>query len=60
MNIAVKAKKKYDSGRQPYLTGLSMLFVFVGFLLLMLQKPTLTTALMMIAVPLACLPASGI
>ena len=31
MNIAVKAKKRYESGKQPYLTGLSMAFVFCGF-----------------------------
>lgn len=52
MNIAVKAKKKSNE-KSGYLTGLSMLFVFCGFLLLMLQKPSVTTALLMAAVPCA-------
>lgn len=60
MNIAVKAKKRYDSGKQPYLTGLSMGFVFCGFLLLMLQKPTPTTAIMMIAVPLGLMAVNSV
>lgn len=60
MNIAVKAKKRYDSGKQPYLTSLSMGFVFCGFLLLMLQKPTPTTAIMMIAVPLGLMAVNSV
>ena len=60
MNIAVKAKKRYESGRQPYLTGLSMAFVFCGFLLLMLQKPTPTTAILMVAVPLGLMAVNSV
>ena len=54
MNIALKAEKRKDRHpRQNLITGTVMLFVFCGFLLLMLQKPAPLTGVMMFAVPLA-------
>ena len=54
MNIALKATKNKNSGRENALiTGTVMLFSFCGFLLLMLQKPTPLTGVMLFAVPAA-------
>lgn len=53
MNIALKAQKNgRRSGQGSLITGTVMLFAFCGFLLLMLQKPTLLTGVMLLAVPL--------
>ncbi len=53
MNIALKNQRKAGrSPRQNGLTGLVVAFVFFGFLLLMLQKPSLMNAVMLAAVPL--------
>ena len=54
MNIALKATKNNNGGRENALiTGTVMLFSFCGFLLLMLQKPTPLTGVMLFAVPAA-------
>ena len=54
MNIALKAKKKNSRPpRTATVTGTVAVFAFCGFLLLMLQKPTVLTGVMMVAVPLA-------
>lgn len=53
MNIALKAKKRKERTREALVTGIVMLLIFCGFLLLMLRKPDWKTAVMMIAVPCA-------
>lgn len=55
MNNAIHASQNKKNAAPRYLSGLSMLFVFAGFLLLMLRKPSATTAVMMAAVPCALL-----
>ena len=53
MNIALKAQKRKNSQRTANaVTGIVMLFVFCGFLLLMLQKPTVLTGILLFAVPM--------
>ncbi|MBQ9299735.1 MAG: FtsW/RodA/SpoVE family cell cycle protein [Clostridia bacterium] len=54
MNIALKAQKGKNKNRGANaVTGTVMLFAFCGFLLLMLQKPSLLTGIMLFSVPLA-------
>lgn len=53
MNIAIKAKRKTRRAPLHLLTGVILLFIFVGFLLLMIKEPSVTTLMMMAAVPAA-------